>query len=631
MIDLTSTPPRSLVDMFEDSMSRHAPRTLFLTKRGARWREISYEQFQRTVDLVRGGLAQLGVGPGDRVGIIAGNSVEWAALAYASYGLGAAFVPMYETQLASDWAFIISDANLKVVAAANPSVVGKLAPLGASLPASLRWVALDEDTNGSAKTAKKKTAETMTFAHLLGLGERHPAPVRAPVPEDIACLMYTSGTTGEPKGVILTHANIVSNIVTLLGLIPVEDNHVTLSFLPWAHAFGHTAELHMVVAGGGAMAIAESVDKIVDNLVEVRPTVLVAVPRLFMRVYASVQKTLETKPRPIRWLAARGLAAARKRSQGTRLTRGEKVVLSLFDRLILAKVRRRLGGRLQYAVSGAAALPHEVAMFVDALGVSVYEGYGLTETSPVVSANVPGQRKFGSVGKPLPGVRVVIDRSATDDPEQGEIVVSGPNVMRGYHNRREETKGVLSEGGALRTGDIGYLDEDGYLFITGRIKEQYKLANGKYVSPAPLEERLKLSRFIADVMIYGDNRLYNVALIVPDDEAVRAWAVDAKQDAEKREALRRNPALLTKIAGEIAALSTGFRGYERVAAFTLLPEGFTEDNGMLTPSMKLKRRNVVERWRAEIERLYACEPTSLPGAWFPIAAPERPSDLERLE
>jgi long-chain acyl-CoA synthetase len=263
--------------------------------------------------------------------------------------------------------------------------------------------------------------------------------------------------------------------------------------------------------------------------------------------------------------------------------------------------------------------------------VSVYEGYGLTETSPVVSANVPGQRKFGSVGKPLPGVRVVIDRSATDDPEQGEIVVSGPNVMRGYHNRREETKGVLSEGGALRTGDIGYLDEDGYLFITGRIKEQYKLANGKYVSPAPLEERLKLSRFIADVMIYGDNRLYNVALIVPDDEAVRAWAVEAKQDAGNREALRRNSALLAKIAGEIAALSTGFRGYERVGAFTLLSEPFTEENGMLTPSMKLKRRNVVERWRAEIERLYGCEPTSLPDAWFPIAAPERPSELERLE
>jgi long-chain acyl-CoA synthetase len=610
--------PRSLVDLFQDSVSRHGQRTLFLTKRDDRWHETSYEEFQRIVDLVRGGLAQLGVQPGDRVGIIAANRLEWAAVAYASYGLSAALVPMYESQLERDWAFIIQDANIKVLFASSPAIYAKVAAVCPSLPVQTRLIQID----GGQGTAE------MTFADLLKLGERHPLPPRNPASDDVACLMYTSGTTGEPKGVILSHKNIVSNVATLLEIIPVEDDHLTLSFLPWAHAFGHTAELHLVVAGGASMAIAESVDKIVDNLVEVRPTVLVAVPRVFISVYAGVQKTLASKPRAIRWLARRGVAAARKRREGSSLSLGERMIFRLADRLILSKVRQRLGGRLKYAISGAAALPMEVAEFVDGIGVSVYEGYGLTETSPVISTNIPGHRKLGSVGRPLPGVKVVIDRSVIGDFRQGEIVVSGPNVMRGYHNRREETSSVLNSDGALRTGDIGYLDEDGYLFITGRIKEQYKLTNGKYVSPAPLEERLKLSPFVADVMIYGDNRPYNVALIVPDADAVRSWAATAGRGALKPEEQLQDQALLDQIAADIGKVATSFRGYERIAAFTLLPEPFTQENGMLTPSMKLKRRKIVERWRTQIDRLYRSDDTSSPGVWMAAQGSEPTLGLE---
>jgi long-chain acyl-CoA synthetase len=234
----------------------------------------------------------------------------------------------------------------------------------------------------------------------------------------------------------------------------------------------------------------------------------------------------------------------------------------------------------------------------------VYEGYGLTETSPIVTANLPGQRKLGSAGRPLPGVRVVIDRSAASDSRHGEIVVYGPNVMRGYHEREGETRAVLTPDGGLRTGDLGYLDEDGYLFITGRIKEQYKLANGKYVVPSLLEERLKVSPFIANVMVYGDDRPHNVALIVPDATYLESWALRAGLRTASVEMLVREPRVRAAIREDVERLMADAKGYERIRAFALIAEDFTQDNGLLTPSLKLKRRNVIERWRDEIVRLY---------------------------
>jgi long-chain acyl-CoA synthetase len=355
---------------------------------------------------------------------------------------------------------------------------------------------------------------------------------------------------------------------------------------------------------GASMAIAESTDKIVENLAEVRPTVLVAVPRVFLRIYNGAMTLVAKKRAPVRWLFRHGLAASKKKRRGERLTAAETLVYHLADALVFSRIRGRLGGHLKYALSGAAALPIEVAEFVDAVGVTVYEGYGLTETSPIVTANVPGRRKLGSAGRPLPGVRILIDRSAASDAPHGEIVVYGPNVMLRYHRREGETRAVLTTDGALRTGDLGYLDGDGYLFITGRIKEQYKLANGKYVIPSLLEERLKVSPFIANVMIFGDDRPHNVALIVPDATYLAPWAVGAGLRARSIEELVREPRVRAAIGEEIERLTRDAKGYERIRAFALIAEDFTQDNGLLTPSLKLKRRNVVERWRGEIVRLY---------------------------
>ena len=441
-----------------------------------------------------------------------------------------------------------------------------------------------------------------SFASLSTAGARAPVPAVQPAPGDTACLMYTSGTTGDPKGVVLSHANVVSNVIGLRSVIPLEAQHRTLSFLPWAHALGHTVELHMLIASGASTGIAESVEQLVANFSEVKPTVLVAVPRVFQRIYAGVEKLMTSKPAPLRWLYRNGLRAALLHARGEKLGPGARAVLGLCDRLVFAKIRQRFGGRLRFAVSGAAALEREVAEFIQALGIQVYEGYGLTETSPVVSANVPGAHKLGSVGKPLPGVKVVIDRAASpasaDASAEGEIVVYGPNVMVGYHNRPEETRAMLSSDGGLRTGDLGYLDADGYLHITGRIKELYKLANGKYVAPAPLEERLKLSPLIANVMIHGANQPCNVALVVPD--AANAWAL-AGGDPFSPAHL---PLLRTRVSQELERLSVGWKGYERVRTFALISEDFTVEGGMLTPSLKLKRRAVLARWSGVLDGLY---------------------------
>jgi len=576
----------SLVDLLEGSRARFGGRPLFATKArdgdAGRWQETTYEGFGALVDRLRAGLSTLGVGAGDRVGIISANRVEWAVAAYATYGLGAAFVPMYESQLEKDWAHIVRDSGMKVLFVSSPAVRDKVAPLVSAIPTFEQLVPLWDE------------GAVATFNSLLAA--RPPVPAVHPAGSDVAALLYTSGTTGEPKGVVLTHGNVVSNALTLRELVlatETAEDHRSLSFLPWAHAFGHTAELHMLLASGASMAIAESVEKIVDDIKDVRPTVLFAVPRVFNKIYAGVQRLMALERAPIRWLFRRGLAAAQKRTRHRALGLGERLVLFLADKLIFTEVRARFGGRLKFAISGAASLAREVAELIDAIGIAVYEGYGLTETSPIVAANVPGHRKMGSVGRVLPGVRVAIDGALTGDPRQGEIVVYGPNVMRGYHRRDDETRAVLSADGGLKTGDVGYLDDDGYLFITGRFKEQYKLANGKYVVPSLLEDRLKLSPLIANIMIYGDNKPYNVALVVPSGEGLG--------DAREPEMIRK------KLEDEIARLSEEFKRYERVRSILVTTEDFTQASGMLTPSLKLRRHNILRRWRGELDRLYGVE------------------------
>lgn len=590
-----------LVELCEGSCTTYAERPLFGTRgeRGFEW--ITYADFHQRVERFRAGLASLGVIPGDRVAIISNNRVEWAVAAYASYGLRAAFVPLYEAQEPAEWQFILSDCAARVVLASSESIFDQLRTLRPQLPHVEQVLGID-----------LPPARPESYAAVLRRGAEVQAPTAAVTPDDLAGLIYTSGTTGKPKGVLLSHRNLASNVNAVHEVFELTPDDRSLSFLPWAHSFGQTAELHMLLSMGCSMALNDETEHLLDNLAVVQPTVLMAVPRIFNRIYDGVQKQVADRPALVRTLFRKGVEHATERAHGAHLGPIAGAEVSIADHLIFAKVRARFGGRLKYAISAGAALNLKIAEFIDALGITVYEGYGLTETSPVVSVNCPGLRKIGSVGKPLPGVTVTIDAAAdvglgvSVGEQDGEIIVHGPNVMQGYHNRPDENARAFTLDGGLRTGDLGHLDADGYLFITGRIKEQYKLENGKYVMPAPLEEELKLSSLVANAVLYGENRPYNVALIVPQREAVLHWFECRSLPAP--ESLLSKP-VVDLLRSEVERYGQGFRAYERPQKVLVVEEDFTVQNGLLTPTLKLKRPTVVSRYRESLDALYE-QPTS---------------------
>ncbi len=578
---------QTLVDIYHDAVKTFPDSPLFGTKRAGQWEWMTYLEFGKQTDALRAGLAGLGLKSGDRVAIIANNRPEWATAAYACFGLGVAFVPMYEAQLAKDWEFIVKDCGAKALIVATDAICEKTKPFLASIPGLTHIISLDPAT--------QETDQVRTYKALIATTSK--TPTIKPDVKDVACYIYTSGTTGNPKGVILSHGNIASNVSAIHDCFPFSSMDRSLSFLPWAHSFGQTCELHGLLSMGASLAICESVDKILDNLAEAKPTVLFSVPRIFNKLYGAVQKQISTKPGFVQAMVKSALKTRTKQRLGEEVSLGEGLVLALTDKVVFSKVRARFGGNLKYAFSGGAAISTEVAEFIDGLGITVYEGYGLTETSPITTANWPNNRKIGSVGRAIPGVKVSISADQ-------EIVVHGPNVMLGYHNRKEENDAVFTGDGGFRTGDMGKIDADGFLFITGRIKEQYKLENGKYVVPTPLEEQIKLSPYVLNAMVYGDNKPYNVALVVANVDAVKTWGGDNGVSEGDPEKLLAHAKVRALFKGELDHYGEKFKGFEGVKDFALIPEDFTAENGMLTPSLKVKRRKVVETYQPMIDALY---------------------------
>jgi long-chain acyl-CoA synthetase len=608
----TSSQPDNLVDLARASVARFADRPLFGQRRNGAWHWITYAEWQARVDALGAALAELGVEPGDRVAMVSRNSSDWAAAAYATYGRRAAFVPMYEAQRAEEWELILRDCEASVVFGRTAAITESLATLRPRLPSLRQVITID----GTADDPSSLPA-------LLSRGAPTPIAAYLPTPEDLAGLIYTSGTTGLPKGVMLTHGNLTSNVVDTLAGFPIVPEDRTLSFLPWAHVYGQVCELHILIAAGASTAFNTDTEHLLDELHEVRPTLLVAVPRIFNALHAAVRMQIAHRSPAIRRLFERGLSAAQRRRRGERLGLRERIACWP-ARFLFAAIRRKLGGRLKYAMSGSATLSREVGELIDGLGIDVYEGYGLTETSPIVTMNRPGQRRLGSVGKPIENVSLEIDRSRGDTPGEGEIVVHGPNVMKGYYARPDENAQAFTADGGLRTGDLGRIDDAGYLHITGRIKEQYKLENGKYVMPSPLEERLALSPFIRNVVLHGAARPYNVALVVIDEARVREWGTeqafvldhDLTQDERVRELIQ----------DELDQYSGDFRPYERPLDCALTTTALTVENGLLTPTLKIKRHAVEASFAAAFNALYgrrirAAAPVAVPWSSTHHAAP----------
>ena len=590
---------QTLVDIYNDAVKTFPDNPLFgmKSKTSGQWVWSTYLEFGRSTDSFRAALAGIGLTKGDRVAIISNNRPEWAIAAYACFGLGVAYVPMYEAQLAKDWDFIVRDCEAKVLIVASDAIAEKTRPFLESIP-SLKYIVSMDPATKTDDRVKSFAALVKTEANV---------PIVPAEKTDVAGLIYTSGTTGTPKGVILSHWNLASNVSAMNEIFPMSSMDRSLSFLPWAHSFGQTVELHGLISMGASLAICESVDKILDNLQETQPTLLFSVPRIFNKLYAAVQKQISSKPAFVQSLVKNALKTRAKQRSGETISFGEGLVLALTDKVVFAKVRQRFGGKLKYAFSGGAAISTEVAEFIDSLGITVYEGYGLTETSPIATANWPGNRKIGSVGKPIPGVSVKIN-------DDGEIVVYGDNVMQGYHNRKEENDAVMGADGGFRTGDMGRLDPDGFVFITGRLKEQYKLENGKYVVPTPLEEQIKLSPYVLNAMVHGDNKPYNIALVVANVDAVKTWASENGVSESSPEKLLATAKVRALFKEQLDHYGEKFKGFEGVKDFALIAEDFTPDNGLLTPSLKVKRRKVFERYEPVIEELYAKKKDKAPAA-----------------
>jgi long-chain acyl-CoA synthetase len=590
--------PDNLVEWWIESEKKFGDIPLFLVHNGLGGLDpITYAEIGSRIANARGGLAALGIGKGDAVGIIANNRPEWAVLAFATFGRNASYVPMYEKELEKIWKYIIRDSGLKFLIVSNLEIYEKVKDFPAEIPTLEKIYVIDSDRENSLAALEK-------------LGAENPSPPLIPHHDDIAVLIYTSGTTADPKGVLLSHGNITYNALTGCRLFPeLQKGQVGISMLPWAHSYAITAELTSWIHFGGTCGFMREVSTLAEDMRLVKPHFLVSVPRVFNKVYDTIQLRMSDEGGLKKKLFDAACAAAREKRELAAAGKSSLLLnlkLSLLDKLVFSKIRAVVGGRIAGAMTGSAAMNKEIAEFFFDIGISIYDCYGLTETAPGITMNSPTAWKIGSVGQVMPGQRVVIDRSVSEEgADDGEIIVYGPNVMKGYHNKPQETAAVMTADGGFRTGDRGRLDEDGFLWITGRIKEQYKLNNGKYVFPAAIEEEIKLLPNVANAMIYGDGRPYNVCLVLPDFEVAARWAKKEGLTTEPA-ALLANPDFREMLIEEIQEhLSKNFGNYEIPEKYHLISEDFTVDNRMLTQTLKLKRREVLDRYAAEIEALYS--------------------------
>jgi long-chain acyl-CoA synthetase len=590
--------PDNLVEWWIESEKKFGDIPLFLVHKVRGGLDpITYAEIGARIANTRGGLAALGIGKGDAVGIIANNRPEWAVLAFATFGRNASYVPMYEKELEKIWKYIIKDSRLKFLIVSNLEIYEKVKDFPAEIPTLEKIYVIDSDRENSLAALEK-------------LGAEKPAPPLIPHHDDIAVLIYTSGTTADPKGVLLSHGNITYNALTGCKLFPeLQEGQVGISMLPWAHSYAITAELTSWIHFGGTLGFMREVSTLAEDMRLVRPHFLVSVPRVFNKVYDTIQLRMSDEGGLKKKLFDAACAAAREKRELAAAGKSSlllNIKLALLDKLVFSKIRAVVGGRIAGAMTGSAAMNKEIAEFFFDIGISIYDCYGLTETAPGITMNSPTAWKIGSVGKVMPGQRVVIDRSVSEEgADDGEIIVYGPNVMKGYHNKPQETAAVMTADGGFRTGDRGRLDEEGFLWITGRIKEQYKLNNGKYVFPAAIEEEIKLLPNVANAMIYGDGRPYNVCLVLPDFEVAARWAKKEGLASEPN-ALLANSDFREMLIDEIKDhLSKNFGNYEIPEKYYLISEDFTVDNRMLTQTLKLKRREVLDRYTAEIEALYS--------------------------
>jgi long-chain acyl-CoA synthetase len=587
---------RKVTEKFADD-----PKPVLMYKTQGKYQGISYRELYAKVDQFAFGLASIGVRSGDMVSIISENRPEWVIADQAIVALAAVNVPIYPTMTAKQNEYIFKDAGIKFVIVSNQFQLQKVLKV-------LPEVKTIEKIIIMAEKASVSDPSVLTFGSILEMGEKYkredPDHINASLatikPQDLLTLIYTSGTTGNPKGVMLTHENLCSNIKASADVILLKPTDVLLSFLPLSHSFERMAGYYTAMACGCTIAYAESVETVRDNMLEVRPTVLTTVPRLFERIHSRIMKQVDAGPASKKkiflWALGVGREYAAQKKQN-RISPVLKMKHALADKLVFSKLRERTGGRMRFFVSGGAALPREFGEFFESAGMTIIEGYGLTETSPVVSANRLDNYRFGAVGQPIPGVEVKI---ASD----GEILSRGPNTMKGYWKLPAETAEMIDSEGWLHTGDIGHVDAEGFLHITDRKKHLFVSSGGKNIAPQPIENLFLGSKYIEQFMLIGDRRMFLTALIVPDFDALREFA-DARNIPYTDNAdLVKHPEVNQLIETDIGDIQKDLANYERVRKFTLLERQFSIEDGELTPKLSVRRKVVEEKYRELIEGMY---------------------------
>ncbi len=579
--------PTRNFDLIPFAAAEFSNRILLGGKRNGQWTTYTISDYQTIIDDLGYGLMQWGFAPGDRAAIMSFNCPEWNFVDFGASQVGGITVPLYPTLSVNDLGYILQDSGVRIAFVQNTELARKVKSVA---PEVAVYVFENSD-------------EFPLWKELLELGKKHPAPdvlqarKDSVKPDQLMTLIYTSGTTGFPKGVMLSHSNILSNVNACSAIFPMFREKTVLSFLPLCHIFERMV-CYLYHKLGASIYYAESMDTIADNLKEVKPYAFTTVPRLLEKVYDKIvakgHDLTGIKKKLFFWALALGHTYELKQSNGW----WYHFRLKIADKLIFSKWREALGGNVGVIVSGAAALQPRLARVFTSAGISVLEGYGLTETSPVITVNRFEEegRRFGSVGPVITGVEVKI---AAD----GEILCKGPNVMMGYYNKPEQTAEVLKDGW-FYTGDVGELSADGFLKITDRKKEVFKTSGGKYVAPQPMENKFKESIYIEQIIVVGENRKFPVALVVPALEPLRKWCEEQGIPAPTLESVVGHPSVRQLFEKEIQGLNAQFGQWEQVKKFDLLPQEFSIDGGELTPTLKLKRKPIMERYAARIEALY---------------------------
>jgi long-chain acyl-CoA synthetase len=594
--------PRNLVDLFYDSVDTYDKPRHLLYKKGGAWQAISSAEFRRAVEELALGLVALGVEAGDRVGILSENRPEWAFADLATLAAGAVDVPIYASSTPAQVLYILKDSGARAVFVSSAAQAAKVAEVRAQLPDLRHVVGMEDGGPGVTTLAEVREKGRPALAADPAAVRRRSAGLG---PDDLATIIYTSGTTGEPKGVMLSHGNIASNVASAAAVFPVfGPQDLALSFLPLCHIFERMAGHYLMLSRGVTVAYAESVDAVPANMGEVRPTVMFSVPRLYEKMHARIQERVAADP-PLRrrifgWALRVGLESFRHRVARTPAPASLRLKRAFAERLVFAKIKRRTGGRLRVFVSGGAPLSRELVEFFGAVGLLILEGYGLTETSPVITVNRPGDFRPGTVGPAVEGVEVKI---APD----GEILTRGPHVMKGYYKKPAATAEAIDRDGWFHTGDVGFL-QDGFLTITDRKKDIIVTSGGKNIAPQPIEGALKQSPLIADAVMIGNQRNFASALVVPKFDALEKWAAARGIAYRDREELVRRPEIVAQYEQTVKEATGGLARFEQIKKIALLPREFSLEGGELTPTLKVKRRVVEQKYKDVIDRMYEAVP-----------------------